>query len=138
VSAPAPIIAVASSSYLARRGKPAAPRDLRDHDCLVDTNFRDQQRWRFDVEGVPETVVVNGPFRVNSPLAIRALAVAGHGIALVPAFIVTDELADGRLCEVLAGLVALRWSIQAVYPGRRYLSARARAYVDHLVGAFDR
>lgn len=133
--APAPILAVAAPSYLRRRGTPKTPADLRDHDCLVDTNFRDQQRWRFQTNGKAETVTVEGPIRVNHPDAIRDLAVAGLGIGLVPDFVASEALRAGSLCEVLPDTVALRWSILAIYPRRRYLPLRVRAYVDHLVEA---
>ena len=138
--APVPIIAVAAPSYLRRRGTPNEPTDLRDHDCLVDTNFRDQQRWRFQSGDKTETVTVDGPLRVNHPDAVREMAEAGLGIGLVPEFTAREALRSGSLCEVLEGAVALRWSILAVYPRRRYLPLRVRAYVDHLVegiGAAD-
>jgi DNA-binding transcriptional LysR family regulator len=128
-----PIVAVAAPSYLRRRGTPKKPADLRDHDCLVDTNFRDQQRWRFQPGDKTETVTVDGPLRVNNPDAIRDLAIAGLGIGLVPDFVATEAVRKGKLREVLPDTVALRWSILAVYPRRRYLPLRVRAYVDHLV-----
>jgi DNA-binding transcriptional LysR family regulator len=133
--APAPIIAVAAPSYLRRRGTPKNPTDLRDHDCLVDTNFREQQRWRFRTRdnAKTETVTVHGPLRINNPDAVRDMAEAGLGIALVPKFVATQSLRAGTLREVLKGRVAFDWSILAVYPRRRYLPLRVRAYVDHLV-----
>jgi DNA-binding transcriptional LysR family regulator len=131
--APVPIVAVAAPSYLGRRGTPRKPADLRNHDCLVDTNFRDQQRWRFRKGKKTETITVDGPFRINNPEAIRDLAASGLGIALVPEFLVRDSLQNGSLCEVLPGTVALHWFILAVYPRRRYLPLRVRAYVDHLI-----
>ena len=133
--APAPIIAVAAPSYLRRRGTPKNPADLRDHDCLVDTNFREQQRWRFRTrdKSKTETVTVHGSLRVNNPDAVRDMAEAGLGIALVPKFVASQSLRAGTLREVLKGRVAFDWSILAVYPRRRYLPLRVRAYVDHLV-----
>ena len=131
--APVSIIVVAAPSYLRRRGTPTKPTDLREHDCLVDTNFRDQQRWRFRWSGKAETVTVDGPLRVNDPDAIRDLAIAGLGVGLVPDFVAVEALRKGKLREVLPDTVALRWSILAVYPRRRYLPVRVRAYVDHLV-----
>jgi DNA-binding transcriptional LysR family regulator len=132
--APAPIIAVAAPSYLRERGTPKKPADLREHDCIVDTNFRDQQRWRFQTRSgdKTETVTVNGPLRINNPDAVREMAEAGLGIALVPNFVAREALEAGTLREVLKGRVALHWSILAVYPRRRYLPVRVRAYVDHL------
>ena len=132
---PSPILALASPSYLAARGEPETPSDLLQHACLVDTNFRDQQRWRFEVDGRAVTVNVSGPVRANSPSVIRDLAVAGHGIALSPLFMVSSELSDGRLREILPGMVTFQWWILAVYPRRRYLTARVRTYIDHLIAA---
>ena len=130
--APAPLVAVAAPAYLARCGRPQRPADLRHHDCLVDTNFRDLGRWRFRVGRKLETVEVTGPFRINSPTATRDLAIAGHGIALVPGFLTTDALDSGQLIEVLAGMPAFDWSIWAVYPQRRHLAGRVRAFIDYM------
>lgn len=134
--APAPHVAVASPSYLATHGAPKRPKDLREHACLVDTNFRERGRWRFRVGGRPEVVDVDGPIRVNSPTTVRDLAIEGHGIALVLGLLAEAALADGRLVEVLPGMPAHDWSIFAVYPRRRHLPGRVRAFVDHLARAF--
>jgi DNA-binding transcriptional LysR family regulator len=131
--AAAPIVAVAAPSYLARAGRPRKPADLRDHDCLVDTNFRDGARWSFRRGGRRELVEVDGPFRVNSPTVVRDLAVAGHGVALVPELVARAQLDDGRLVPVLVDMPDYDWGIYALYPRRRYLSGRARALIDHLV-----
>lgn len=129
---PAPVIAVASPDYLAERGTPCRPLDLADHDCLVDTNFRDGGRWPFVYRRKREVVEVDGPFRVNSPETLRDLAVANRGIALVAHFVVANSVECGELVEVLPSMVDLHWSVYAVYPRRRYLPARVRAFVDHL------
>ena len=134
--APAPIVAVASPDYLERRGRPRDPTRLRDHDCLVDTNFRDQHRWRFRSKRGPITVSVSGPVRVNSPAAVRELAVAGHGVGLIPRLTIEEELDRGVLVELFPGRVAIEWSVCAVYPRRDHLPVRVRAYIDHLARAF--
>ena len=131
--APAPLVLVASKQYLRKHGRPKQPRDLKRHACLIDTNFREQHRWRFRQGERTESVSVDGCYRINSPVAIRDLAVAGHGVALCPKFVVSDDLKQGRLVELLKGSVAFDWSIYAVYPRRRFLSARVRAFVDHLI-----
>ncbi len=83
------------------------------------------------------TVAVRGPVRVNSPQIVRALALRHQGVAVVPNLLVSKELAEGRLVEVLPGMVALDWAVYAVYPRREYLPGRVRAFVDHLIAAFD-
>lgn len=128
----APIVLVGAPSYLRSNGSPRSPEGLKDHQCLVDSNFRDQQRWRFLVAKKPVTVAVTGSLRVNSSEAIRRLAVAGHGIALCPRFMVEDDLKQDRLRELLPNTVAFDWAVYAIYPRRAYLPERVRAYVDHV------
>jgi DNA-binding transcriptional LysR family regulator len=138
--APAPVVAVASPKYLRRRGTPRTPDELSEHDCLVDTNFREQGRWRFYTSsgrGRRRSVAVDGPYRADSPLVIRDLAVAGEGIALIARFIVEHDLAAGRLHEILVGQAAYAWSIYALYPRREHLSGRVRAFVDHLTEGLE-
>jgi len=130
--APAPRVLVAAPAYLAAHGTPKRSRDLVNHDCIVDTNFREQQRWKFTFRGKSETVAVSGAFRVNSPTAVRDLAIAGHGVALIPEFVVADALEAGTLRPLLPGRLAQSWSIYAVHLRRRYVPARVRAFVDHM------
>lgn len=130
--ADAPIVACASPAYLARAGEPRHPEDLRDHPCLVDSNFRNAGRWRFEVEGARLVIPVDGPVRVNSPLTVRSLAIQGLGIALLPAFVARDALADGQLVRILEGFEGYRWAIYVVYPPRRFLAAKVRVFIDHV------
>lgn len=132
--APAPLVLVASPTYLERAGVPSTPGDLAGHACLVDTNFRFRNRW--PVGGV--VVEVGGPARANSPLLVRDLALDGLGIALTPALLVEEALADGTLVEVLPGEVDTDWSVWAVTSDRRHLPARARAFLDHLAVSLRR
>lgn len=130
--AAAPLVAVASPGYLARHGGPSTPEDLRSHACLIDTNFRDGNRWRFRIDGELRYIEVDGPYRVNNPAFIRDLAEQGRGIAMVPLLLARQALEEGRLVSLLDGMPAFDWSIYAVYPRRRYLSGRVRAFIDHL------
>lgn len=63
---------------------------------------------------------------------MRDAAVAGMGIALLPDFLVADDLASGRLAAVLPGLDAGDVEIMAMYPSKRYLEPRVRRFIDLL------
>jgi DNA-binding transcriptional LysR family regulator len=52
-----------------------------------------------------QTVSATGQLRANSAWTLRALALAGQGIALVPRFLVEDDLAESRLVAVLADVL---------------------------------
>ncbi len=138
----APIIACASPEYLARAGRPAHPRELSERPCIIDTNFRGGGRWRFREpraragEGEAFTVRVRGPVRVNSPIRVRELTARGLGIALIPELVARAAIAEGRLVRVLEGYEGYGWGIWAVWPSRRQLSGKVRAFVDALAEAF--
>jgi DNA-binding transcriptional LysR family regulator len=120
-----------------RHGAPSRADDVRRLPCIVDTNFRGQANWRFIENGRSVTVHVNGPLRVNSPIAARAAAIAGLGFALLPSFLAEPEIAAGRLVAVLGGAMPDGQSLQVVYPHRRHLAGKVRALIDHLVAWFE-
>ena len=95
-------------------------------------------RWRFRTPGTDASVDVpiDGRFVVSNGQALRRLAEAGMGIALLPRWNVTDALASGAL-EVLLPAVevtASRFDLSAwvLYPSRDHLPAKVRVFVDFL------
>lgn len=128
---------VASPSYLAENGTPAKIDDLKSHNCLIDTVAGYVDRWPLTDGKKPKTLLVNGNVRANSGEIVRALAVAGHGVALLPRFMVLKDLYEGRLTSFLDGYVAFNAGLFAVYPQRRYVSANVRSFIDYLVGHLD-
>lgn len=132
----APIVFCASPAYLANHLNPKHPRDLLEHDCIVDTNFKLQGNWPFLVDGRPQRVAVSGRFQVNSPSAARRLALNGQGIALVPSYIISKDIKAGRLQTLLDEFSASDLAIHAVYPETRHLSAKSRSFVDFVATRF--
>lgn len=127
----APILCVASPAYLADAPPLRAPDDLKDHACIVDSNFREPEVWPFRSHDAPVSVRVAGKLRANSAAAVRAMALAGAGVALCPAYVVGGDVAAGRLVA-LFGRADLTLGVHAVYPSVRHLTARVRAFADFL------
>jgi DNA-binding transcriptional LysR family regulator len=122
---------VAAPAYLDARGRPAHPHALAGHDCLLfDVGTDRLNRWPFREVG---PIAVTGPIRATSGEAIRALALAGLGLARLGRFLVAGDLASGRLEEVLAP-----WApddaepVHAVFLGEGPVPARVRVFVDHM------
>jgi DNA-binding transcriptional LysR family regulator len=67
---------------------------------------------------------------------LRQAALAGEGIALSPTFMVGDDLRQGRLVHLLPGFRQPDLAAHAVYPTRRHLPAKVRAFVDLLAERF--
>jgi len=131
------IVVCAATAYLAKRGFPAGPAALADHECIIDTNFRDPSVWRFrSPEGEPLRTPVQGRLRFSNPEACIAAAVAGLGVARVPSFIAGPRLAKGELTQVLGAFELQPSGLFVVYPPGRHLAARVRALVDFLSESF--
>ena len=126
----------ASPAYLQRAGKPAHPRELGGHECIIDTNLPDPGQWTFQDRDSNFRVKVRGRFHVNNALAVREMLLTGLGIGLCPWFVIEEDVQAGRL-QVLCGEYELTGrGINAVYPHHRHLAARVRTFVDFLVERF--
>lgn len=122
--------------YLQRRGRPATPEELAEHDCLRYTYSADYSRWRFERDGREHSVRVKGSFASNNGDALRVAALAGKGLILQPTLIVGEDIRAGRLEAVLGEYHTESLNIHAVYAHRQYLSAKVRSFVDFLAGYF--
>ncbi|MBY5546239.1 LysR family transcriptional regulator [Rhizobium leguminosarum] len=129
----------ASPSYLAERGEPRDVDDLAIHDCLIFAGRNQRQGWRFRGEG-GSWIKAQGRsrLRLDSGEAIRDAALAGLGIALLPDFLVTDDLAAGRLRQILADFETDDAKIVTLYPDKRLLEPRVRRFIDLIVEELGR
>ena len=113
----------AAPAYLDRRGRPRTPADLRGHDCLHYSNLGVREEWTLSGPDGTEAIAVTGPLCANNGDLLRRAAVGGMGICSLPAFIVADDLAAGRLERVLADYGAPRMPLSALWPSRRFVPA---------------
>jgi DNA-binding transcriptional LysR family regulator len=131
------IVVCASRDYLERRGTPASPEELADHDCMVYSNVGDPQRWRYtDDAGRDAAVDVNVVMRVSSGDFILDAAAHGLGICMLPAFIAGDAVRRGELVPILSDVVWPTAPAWALYPPARHLSRRVRAFIDFVAERF--
>jgi DNA-binding transcriptional LysR family regulator len=126
-------VVCASPDYLAKHGTPRVPEDLRSHHALTYRYQASPSEWRFITpEGRYTSVTVNGSIEMSNSLAIREAVLRGAGITLTPTFIVGEDIKAGRLQSVLNDYRAHELSIYAVYPERRHLSPKVRAFVEFM------
>lgn len=129
-------VVVASDGYLKARGRPQQPRDLAHHNSLVFLYRAVRNVWRFEGPEGPVSVEVRGDVETNSIEVILELLLAGHGVALMPTWLVGEHLRDGRLVQLMEDYVYPDAQIYAVYPPGRHLSPKVRSFVDYLVQHF--
>lgn len=130
--APVRRIVAGSPAYFAEHGVPERPADLKDHNCLRYTYVADGREWRFRGSDGEEAIEVSGSMRANNSDVLRGAALAGVGLMMAPTFIVGDEVRAGRLRPVLTEFEIADLGIYAVYPHKRHLSPKVRAFVDFL------
>lgn len=128
------IVVVAATSYVERHGLPRTPEELASHICIIDTNFRDPQRWPFvDKAGKERSVSVQGRLRYSNAEACLMAAEAGLGLACLPAFVTGDAIRTGRVVRVLEGFEPAPYDVHVLYPHNRHLATKVRMLVDTLV-----
>jgi len=131
------ILCCAAPSYLERHGEPRTPEELVKHACLTYEYLPNRSVWSFrDADGREQSVRITGPVHANNGRFLEALAAEGAGIAHEPDFIVGPDVRAGRLRPILAGFERPPLPIYVVYPSRRHLSAKVRAFTDFLVERF--
>jgi len=131
-------VLVAAPGYLSARGIPKDIDDLADHDALFFFSRGRRQSWQLGSgNGAPVKVQVSGRLRVDSGEALREAAVDGWGIALMPIFLVANELETGKLQRVLPHVVGKTVEISAIYPSKRLLEPRVRRFIDFIVASLE-
>lgn len=134
--APARLVVCAAPAYLERHGSPKVPADLREHHCLLYSYAEQPDQWVFTGPDGQQQISVSGFLIANNGDVLRLAALAGEGIVLQPSFIVGDDLLAGRLVPLLEEYALPSLMVYAVYPSRRHLPARVRAFVDFLAAAW--
>jgi DNA-binding transcriptional LysR family regulator len=128
----------AAPAYWSRHPRPAAPRDLAGHDCLLWTpDGSHEASWNFASPNGPiEAVRVRGRRSSNDGELVRSWALAGLGVAQKSLWDVQRVLEEGRLEAVLTRF-SQPADLHLVYPSGRHMPKRVRALADYLVGQFS-
>ena len=130
------VVVCGSPEYFRRHGVPRVPEDLMNHSCLGYSYDDSGNEWRFRGPDGEHIVQVKGNLRANNGDLLRVAALGGAGIVLQPRFLVGADLRAGRLQSVLAEYKSRELGIYAVYPSRKYLSAKVRSFIDFLAERF--
>ena len=91
-----------SPAYLTTAGTPHEPPDLERHNCLTFRAHPGSNAWKFNGPDKTIEVRVTGSFFATNADALSAAAVAGLGLVLLPNWNINNELAEGKLVEVLS------------------------------------
>jgi DNA-binding transcriptional LysR family regulator len=131
----------ASPAYLARHGAPQTPEQLAEHNCLLFSYGAARHSWRLRDADLAQEVEVRGTLQVNNAEMLRQAALGGLGLALLPGWLVREDLEAGALLPVLDGYQAnpgdMDVGIYAVYAANRRGSSKIKAFTDMLAQALE-
>ncbi len=139
-------LVVGSPAYLQRHGAPAGPDDLARHDCIAFA-LQPSDSWFFrpTAEAEAETVEIpiHGPFRANDSEAVLSAARDGIGLALLPTWLLGEDIRAGRLVPLLTAWESLiapgpERAIWAIYPPKRTVSPKVRAFLGFITERFGK
>jgi DNA-binding transcriptional LysR family regulator len=127
----------ASPDYLRRHGAPATPQDLARHRCLRlrTSGMRLRAMTLIDPDDDDRTIEVDVPavLSANHSDTLMRATINGAGISSQPVDLVAPLLKSGELQRVLAPWITGRLRLVAALPSRKFMPARTRAFLDHLV-----
>jgi DNA-binding transcriptional LysR family regulator len=126
------LVVCAAPEYLGRRGEPATPDDLVEHECLAFGDVPGVAEWTFQDGAVRRPLRIPTRLCANDFDTLVSAALAGAGLVRVPAWQVADCLADGRLRIVLEAYQRPPTPLSILTPRTRLLLPKVRAFVDFL------
>lgn len=109
------------------------PQDLADLPWIANSNLDSPTHWVLEsAQGQQTEVQGRTAHQSNSSSAIRALALAGLGVAVLPDWLVQDDVRSGQLQRVLPEYALPNQPIHLVFPGSRHLPRKTRVFIDFL------
>jgi DNA-binding transcriptional LysR family regulator len=130
-------VVCAAPAHLALFGHPETPAALVDHPCMSYWRESSDDAWQLRCGDDLQAVRVHSRYHANNPEAVAAAALAGLGVALLPSYVCSDDLDQGRLVRLLPGwtpVTKFGTQIIAVATPDRLRLLRNRALLEHLKG----
>lgn len=109
----------AAPDYLAKHKPIERPQELVDHNCIVLRTYAPRSNWRFEWSGDLIEIEISPRFIASDMMAVRSMTLEGAGVAILPSFLAREDIASGKLAELLpeAGLPAI--NVFASFPHHR-------------------
>ena len=124
---------VASQHYINQHGRPKHPKELSEHQCLVDSSNRFPLRWRYQENGKEYHAPVDSFAEANDGDIVAKLATQSLGIAYLPTFLTQQYLDDGTLIPILTEFEFERIPVSLVYPAKLMMNPLMKALVAYLL-----
>jgi DNA-binding transcriptional LysR family regulator len=125
------LVVVGAPSYFEHHPRPRVPGDLSAHACIrLRLSHGGIYRWELERHGESVAVDVRGPLILDEMRMIAQAARAGMGLAFMSEWYVAEDLAAGRLLQVLDDWTPPFPGMRLYYPGHRHVPAALRAFIE--------
>ncbi|MDB5038763.1 MAG: transcriptional regulator, LysR family protein [Bacteriovoracaceae bacterium] len=129
---------VASPRYLKNHGTPKTLADLDKHEfILFSPNEVPIKKWSMKGLTGKKDLMPRGRLNINHILSVKEAAIRGSGLALLPNYMITNEVKNNELKVVLPNWMAKGNPIHLVFPGQKFVSPKMREFIDHVTKNFS-
>ncbi len=134
--APYRMMICASPAYLERAGVPATPADLAAHQCLGFSHWSKRRGWSLLGSDTGESAKAKSRFQSNNGQALRTMALAGFGIVMQPEVLAAEDVAAGRLVEILRDFWPSSLPMHLLYPRDRQAVPKLTTFIEFMLAKF--
>ncbi|EOZ5246742.1 LysR family transcriptional regulator [Enterobacter hormaechei] len=128
------MVLCAAPDYLLKNGQPQSVDDLRQYTAINYTRAGRVLPWQLmDYDGTSRTFIPRSSLNMDDLQAICDAALAGHGIAWLPCWMVIKEIHQGNLVPLFKQAPDVRFDVHAVWQQTPHLPLRVRIAIDMLV-----
>ena len=131
------ILPVASPDYLKNQNvqEPSILPELKALRWMAHSRLDTPLIWKVEAPNKIQEVLdmqTEAMIAADSSSALREFALRGAGVALLPEWLVADDIAAGRLIHLLSDFRFPKQAVSAIYPNTRHIPAKVRAFIDFL------
>mgnify|MGYP000426776065 FL=1 len=124
--------ACASPEYLEKFGLPILPEELKGHRCLVYSQQGSRRKWQFIKNQKVIDVYIDTHLHSNNSSLFTETLLAHQGIALIPSFVVENEILSGNLIPILTDYSTHELNLYSLRPADHMLPMRLKLFTDFL------
>ncbi|MEM7362642.1 MAG: LysR substrate-binding domain-containing protein [Pseudomonadota bacterium] len=127
-------ILCAAPSFIAS-SQLTTPSDLTRVRCLHYGGQQGGNRWSLEGPKGTQSYRINCTLWSNNGDVLRDAAIAGEGIAVLPDFLIADDIAAGRLEQIFTAYCMSPLAIYLLHPRHQFVPERTRQFIDHVSDA---
>lgn len=128
-----PLVLCCSPEYILNYSVPSSPEELKEHNCIYASTLVGGNRWQFEINGDITVIEIAKTVEIENSEFLKAVALAGGGVAYLPLPLVEKEIKNGELVSILNGYIKSRFEISLWFRSSKYLPSRAAKFKDFLI-----